>query len=109
MCGLKGLTAVSDDIAEYRRVKDTAAFWLQMENREQAEWVRDLLERIQVESDSRVAVCILDTGVNNGHPLLQPVLKDNDCLTVNPVWGIDDHDGHGTLMAGIVAYGDLTD
>ncbi|MQL52293.1 S8 family serine peptidase [Desulfofundulus thermobenzoicus] len=106
---LERLTAISDDIAEYRRAKDTAAFWLRMENREQAEWVRDLLGRIQVESDSRVAVCILDTGVNNGHPLLQPVLKDEDCLTVNPVWGIDDHDGHGTLMAGIVAYGDLTD
>lgn len=104
---LETLTSLSDDIAEYRRAKETAAFWLGMENREQVEWVQDLLQRIQVAPDPCVAVCILDTGVNNGHPLLAPVLKDENCLTVNPTWGVDDHDGHGTLMAGITAYGDL--
>ena len=58
-----------------------------------------------------MAVCLLDTGVNNGHPLLAPVLRDEDCLSVNPDWGGHDHDsanhGHGTRMAGIAAYGDL--
>jgi hypothetical protein len=31
-------------------------------------------------------------------------------LTVDPDWGVDDHDrdGHGTNMAGAVLYGDLT-
>lgn len=106
---LELLTSLSDDIAEYRLAKDTAAFWLKMENSEQAEWVRDLLDRIRIESNSQVAVCILDTGVNNGHPLLSPILKDEDCLAVNPDWGIDDHHGHGTLMAGLAAYGDLRD
>lgn len=104
---LERLTSLSDDIAEYRRAKDTASFWLEMENKEQAQWVRDLLGRIRVEPDPKVAVCILDTGVNNGHPLLGPVLKYEDCLTANPSWGVDDHDGHGTLMAGVAAYGDL--
>ena len=33
---LERLTTLSDDIAEYRRAKDTAAFWTGMENREQA-------------------------------------------------------------------------
>jgi hypothetical protein len=106
---LERLTSLSDDIAEYRRAKDTAAFWLEMDNREQAEWVRDLLGRLQVEPNSQVAVCILDTGVNNGHPLLAPVLKDEDCLAAEPEWGVDDHNGHGTLMAGLAAYGDLRD
>lgn len=104
---LERLTAHSDDIAEYRRAKDTTAFWLDMDNREQAEWVLDLLDRIRVEPDPKVAVCILDTGVNNGHPLLRPLLKDEDCLAVNPTWGVDDHHGHGTLMAGVAVYGDL--
>ncbi|MCL5058806.1 MAG: S8 family peptidase [Actinobacteria bacterium] len=105
--GLERLTSLSDDIAEYRRAKDTAAFWSQMENREQAEWGRDLLERVRVESDPKVAVCILDTGVNNGHPLIAPILKDEDCTSANPSWGVEDHAGHGTLMAGVAAYGDL--
>lgn len=104
---LERLTSISDDIAEYRRAKETAAFWLEMENREQIEWVRDLLERSNFEENPRVALCILDTGVNNGHPILAPILKDEDCLTVDPAWGTDDHNGHGTLMAGIAAYGDL--
>jgi len=105
------LTTLSDDIAEYRRAKDTAAFWTGMENREQAEWVQDLLQRCHVDPDTNVAVCILDTGVNNGHPLLEPILRDEDCLTVDPEWGVHDHDseghGHGTRMAGVAAYGDL--
>jgi hypothetical protein len=108
---LERLTTLSDDIAEYRRAKDTAAFWTEMENQEQAEWVKDLLQRSHVEPDTNVSVCILDSGVNNGHPLLEPVLKDEDCLTVNPKWGVHDHDsvghGHGTRMAGTATYGDL--
>ena len=101
------LTTYSDDIAEYRRAKVTAAFWTEMENRDQAEWVEDLLARTRVDEDSDVAVCILDTGVNNGHPLIAPVLGDKDCLTCDTAWGTHDHDCHGTLMAGLAAYGDL--
>ena len=102
---LERLTALSDDIAEYRRAKDTASFWTEMENWEQADWVSDLLHRCHVDPDTDVAVCILDTGVNNGHPLIEPLLRDEDCLTVDPEWGAYDHDrenhGHGTRMAGV--------
>ena len=104
---LELLTTLSDDIAEYRLAKETAAFWTDMENREQAEWVQDLLQRTHVDENSDVAVCILDTGVNNGHPLIAPLLKDEDCHACNPDWGTHDHHRHGTLMAGIAAYGDL--
>lgn len=104
---LELLTRNSDYIAEYRLAKETATFWLNMPNREQAEWVRELLTRIDVVSEPTVSVCVLDTGINNGHPLIAPVLKDEDCMTVDPGWGTDDHDRHGTLMAGIAAYGDL--
>ncbi|MCA9398519.1 MAG: S8 family peptidase [Candidatus Omnitrophica bacterium] len=104
---LEKLTSLSDDIAEYRRAKETAAFWLEMDNKEQAEWVEELLKRSRVDHDSNVAVCILDTGVNHGHPLLSNILKDEDCQTVVEEWGVDDHKGHGTLMAGVVGYGDL--
>ncbi len=106
---LETITRFSDDIAEYRRAKETAAFWLDQENRGQAEWVINILERIEQQQDSNVAVCILDTGVNNGHPLLTPCLHDDDCQAVDPEWGRHDHDKHGTLMAGMTAYGNLQD
>jgi hypothetical protein len=104
---LEKIIQYSDDIAEYRLAKETSAFWSDMENSEQAEWVDDLRRRTVVDLESDVAVCILDTGVNNWHPLLEPVLPDEACLTVDPGWGVHDHDGHGTLMAGVAAYGNL--
>ena len=55
---LERLTSLSDDIAEYRHAKDTASFWTEMENREQAEWAQDLLSRISV-TDAGIAICIL--------------------------------------------------
>jgi len=104
---LEELSRLSDDIAEYRRAKSTAEFWTGLQNKEQAEWVEDLLARTQFDEEPQVSVCILDTGVNNGHPLLSPVLQSEDCQTVDPAWGADDHDKHGTLMAGMAAYGNL--
>ncbi|ABI69544.1 S8 family peptidase [Syntrophomonas wolfei] len=104
---LELLTREYDYIAEYRRAKETASFWVSMPKREQADWLRDLQRRLEVVDDAGLSVCILDTGINNGHPLLSPVLRDEDCLTVEPHWGEDDHDGHGTLMGGIVTFGNL--
>lgn len=104
---LERLTTVSDDIAEYRLAKETVAFWIDMENKDQSQWVQDLLKRCKVAPNPRVAICILDSGVNNGHPLLFPILNDADCQAVDITWGNNDHTGHGTLMAGVAGYGDL--
>ena len=60
-----------------------------------------------MDEDSNVSICILDTGVNNGHELIAPVLSDRDCHTVNLDWGVDDKEGHGTLMSGLALYGDF--
>jgi len=106
---LAGLIESSPDIAEFRRAKETARFFLELENRDQIDWVNDLRSRLRVNPDATVAVCVLDTGVNNGHALLQPVLADDDCHAVEPGWGVNDHQGHGTLMCGVAAFGDLTD
>lgn len=104
---LEKLTIYSDHIAEYRKAKDTEAFWLDIPTCEQAGWVENLLERLQVDRESLISVCIFDTGVNYGHPLLTPVLDAVDCHTYNSEWGRHDHNGHGTLMAGLAAYGNL--
>ncbi len=104
---LAHLSRRSDDIAEFRLAKETAAFWLDQKNAEQVSWVKDLIGRVQLDPDARVSVCILDTGINNGHPLLSPVLDTSDCQCLDPAWGAHDHDRHGTLMAGVAVYGDL--
>jgi hypothetical protein len=95
-----------DFIAEIRKAQEPETFWTSQYNAEQAEWVEDLLSRLEV-TNSNVYVAILDTGINNGHSLLSPVLSTGDCHTVVPEWRIDDNKGHGTLMAGICTYGDL--
>ena len=106
---LETIIHVSDDLAEFRCAKETADFWTELPNREQAGWVQDLLRRLKISASPSVSVCLLDTGVNNGHPLLSPILSSSDCHAVISGWGVFDGcpKGHGTCMAGIAAYGDL--
>lgn len=106
---LEALMAEVDVFAEFRRAKESAEPYLEMPNKEQAEWADELLSRITFKQDAKVAVTVLDSGAANGHCLLKPVLKDADCQTVEPSWGLRDVDGHGTGMCGLAAYGDLTD
>uniref|UniRef100_UPI00117A5AB4 S8 family serine peptidase n=1 Tax=Klebsiella pneumoniae TaxID=573 RepID=UPI00117A5AB4 len=75
--------------------------------RDQAALCQHLVDRLHISNEADVAVCILDTGVNNGHPLMRPVLSDDDLHALKPQWGTHDSRGHGTLMAGLAAYGDL--
>lgn len=102
----------SDLLSEYRIGQEVASFWTTESNKGQTEWADELLQRMQIENTD-VKVCILDSGVNNGHMLLQPLLDDRNCLTVDSDWGTDDRSdiggnrGHGTLMAGLVGYGNL--
>lgn len=100
-----------NSIAELRRAKETSDFFESLKPIEQPEWVDDLNERVTLPDDSSEVpyICLLDTGVNNGHPLLQRALSNNDKHTVQPAWGLDDSEGHGTEMAGIALYGNLTD
>ena len=105
---LEKLTQSSDLIAEYRLAKSTAAFFMEMDAKEQGEWIDNLLTRIDQPAQPESSICILDTGINNGHPLIQPFLSGEDCQTVDPDWGAYDQGCHGTLMAGSALYGDLT-
>lgn len=110
---LNELMMRSDQLAELRIAQEVPGFWIRNNSRsEQQEWIDDLLGRLDW-VDTNVKVCILDSGVNNGHPLLKPLLSDEDCMTVDPSWGTEDvsmvggRRGHGTLMAGIAGFGDL--
>ncbi|SFL37114.1 Subtilase family protein [Nitrosomonas aestuarii] len=100
-----------NNIAELRRAKETAEFFDSLSPEEQPEWVNDLNDRLTLPDEKADVphICLLDTGVNNGHPLLQSALADADIHSVEPAWGLNDADGHGTGMAGIAIIGNLTD
>lgn len=104
---LAKLILESDSIAEFRSASTTADFWKALSPVEQREWAADLRNRTKYSETGSLVVCILDTGVNNGHPLLEPVLADDDLHTLDQKWQTHDHSGHGTLMAGVAAYGNL--
>lgn len=96
-------------IAEVRQPKPTAAFFAEMNASEQQEWVADLATRLAPPAENAPYVCLLDTGVNNGHPLLSPLADAADLHAYKPAWGPSDLQGHGSPMAGLAAHGDLTE
>jgi len=97
----------SDLIAELRIMEEPIVPLLAAEPAEQAEWAANLKSRIQLAPETSVRVCILDTGVNRGHSLLETVLAETDMEAVDPDWGTHDHHKHGTLMAGVATYRNL--
>ena len=99
-------------VAELRRPPEPNTPYLGLSPAEQGEWVTDLRRRLSVALPSAPAVCLLDTGVHRGHPLLEDSLLANDWLAVDPAWGSADNadaDQHGTLMAGTSLFGNLSE
>jgi subtilase family protein len=101
---------VLNSVAEFRRAKETADFFDSLAPDEQPAWLDELLQRIQFAASENATphVCILDTGISNAHPLLEPALMDTDLHTIQRAWGTNDDHGHGTQMAGLALVGDLT-
>ncbi|MGH9846138.1 MAG: S8 family peptidase, partial [Blastocatellia bacterium] len=96
-------------LAEIRRAKETADFFINLKYGEQRDWVKEALSRVVEAERDAPAVCLLDTGVNREHPLIERSLSEQDMDSYNPAWGKADHHGHGTELAGIGLHGDLTD
>jgi hypothetical protein len=95
-------------IAEIRRAPEIATFFDELNIKEQREWADDLRSRLDFDF-SNAAVCILDTGVSSGHPLLSGAFDDDTVQSVESTWGNNDDEGHGTEMAGIALYQNLQD
>lgn len=87
----------------------TAEFFASLDPIDQEEWLKALLDQAEfTEPENAGYVTLLDTGVNRNHPLLQPVLHPDDLHAAKPAWDKSDVKGHGTEMAGLAIYGDLT-
>lgn len=98
-----------NSIAELRRAKETADFFDSLAPSEQPSWLNDLTPRLIAPDANAPHICLLDSGVNHGHPLIAQALSHPDLHTVDPAWGVSDNAGHGTGMAGIALFGNLTD
>lgn len=94
-------------IAEIRRGRDYADVFSFMRPGEQFEYAAELLDRVAPADENAPWVCVLDTGINRGHPLLERFIGENNNLTIKQDWTPADDDNHGTLMAGLCLYGDL--
>jgi hypothetical protein len=108
-----GSILYSDKLAELRKPRETADFFATMERREEANWVADLIARTDnLSGQSNVCVCLLDTGINRTHPLLENLVPARHLDSIDPTWTTADTGGlygHGTPMAALTFYGDLTE
>lgn len=101
---LLDVTKLAPDVYRVARPADARADRLARDNE------GDLVDpdRIETPREEAVAVAVLDTGVAEEHPLLRPLIHQPGVSVVPGVLSATDDVGHGTEMAGIAAYADLT-
>lgn len=102
----QGLNSL-DDVAELRRPHEVASVLTDMPAGEQVEWVDELRRRLRAAEPGAPVVCVLDTGIHEGHPLLADSLTETDVHVVDTSWHKRPIHPHGTEMAGLALYGDL--
>jgi hypothetical protein len=87
----------------------TADYFDAMEVEEQADWLTDLVNRTTYDGGNDPNyITLLDRGVSRAHPLIAPAIDIADRHAANPAWGVEDTAGHGTQLAGLALFGDLT-
>lgn len=100
----------TDLISEIRLPQKQPGFFLSvLKPHEQAEWIENVIKRRVAAAKPAVKICLLDTGVNHKHPLLEGIIPDTHVDSHNPKWGVDDRKNHGTPMSSVALYGDLYD
>ena len=105
---LEGLFYSSGSLIKITQAPTLAGFIVDEQGPEQRDWMNMIMGQFKFDQiNNRKYLCLLDSGIVNSHPLLQPVLSDNDRFAVDSNWGTNDTWPHGTLMAGIAAYGDM--
>lgn len=94
-------------IAEIRQVYDYTITYAAESNAQQNVLLEGIKKRIELTGDGALSICVLDTGIERGHPLLEQLIAEKDNATIDKAWGTKDDWNHGTPISGLVAYGDL--
>ena len=105
-----------DNLSELRKPQEIADFICHKDEgyEDNVQWMDDLVGRTEMQLDENsVLICLLDSGVNNVHPLISSFLPDDRLYSYKPGdWGSGDdwpNGGHGTGVAGLALYGDMVD
>ncbi len=102
--GLGIILSTSAVPSELHRARVTSGI-LSVSPLDQNEFVAGLAGRIKAADPDASAVCVLDTGLMSGHPLLRASV-DRALSVLDGVQPGDEH-GHGTSMAGLALFADL--
>jgi len=104
------------NLKELRRGKEVPNPIIDSEPKEQLQWAEDIVARVSVPTEIETSVLVLDSGINYDNPMLQPFCNSDLSETWEPTWAKYDlygagmpYQDHGSLQAGIAAYGDLLD
>ncbi|ENU80166.1 hypothetical protein F975_01920 [Acinetobacter sp. ANC 3789] len=105
-----------NNLLEVRQVNEPATFFINLNEKEQYEWVNELNSRLTSNPHPTTSICILDTGVNHDHPLIEKFIFGSNSVSYDPTWpvydlkpkyGTNSYNPHGSMQAGIAIYGDL--
>ena len=86
-------------LSEIRRARPCSVGLTDLSGSEQEEWIDEALQRIHWPGDDAPAVCLIDSGVNRGHPLIEPLLSEADSETVFADGDRSDDMQHGTPIS----------
>ncbi|MFC5508601.1 S8 family peptidase [Bosea massiliensis] len=104
---IQDIVRASAAVLELRSASSFIADYFEMVPEDRAAAISDLAARMHGPAANAPVVTVLDTGVMRAHPLLSAALPSTRCHSADDRWEPEDHQGHGTKMAGIVQFGDI--
>jgi hypothetical protein len=97
----------TDAVSELRAAPKTPDLITHLPIEAQHELLAGAVERLEPVPPDAPVVCVLDSGLNEAHPLIRSATSSGDAHSWNASWGTQDNDNHGTPMASIALFGDL--
>lgn len=111
---LEAAVELISNLSELRKPKDTPTAIVDSSPYEQAQWIENIVERIEPSQQNTTSVVILDSGVNYHNPLLGYVCNENLAVTWDSAWPPYDtypfrttYAQHGSQQAGLAVFGDV--
>lgn len=95
-------------ITEFRLYRSPSVL-LEAGDIEEEEWLRLIQNDVIQAENPLVRIAVLDTGVNPHHRLLADYLPSERCFSAIASGNTLDQENHGTGIASLALYGDLTD
>ena len=105
---MQELVRVSGAVVELRGASSFLSDYMEVGHSQARSIAGALAAKVVPAATGAPRVVILDTGVNPGNVLLSSSLPRARCYSVSDDWSVTDHAGHGTKMAGVALFGDIS-